>query len=150
MLISIEAGEPPVARVREARVRALYEAYNRRAWDAVAVLLDPSVEWFHAGRHELVRGVDGAVAMFRGNADAFPKAKIDLRAVRDAGDAVVVEWNVVNGRAPRRLDARRPAIVCEVFELRAGRVARASTYGDVLTMLSEFRDASRPPLGPVC
>ncbi|HVY48265.1 MAG TPA: nuclear transport factor 2 family protein [Minicystis sp.] len=132
------------------RVRDLYDAYNRRDWEAVAELLDPCVEWFHAGRHELVRGSDGVVAMMRCNAESFPHAHIELRAVRDAGSAVVAEWTVVNARASMTLDVEKPAIVCEVLELRGGRVARGSTYGDMLTMLMEFRDEYRPPLRAVC
>ena len=110
----------------------------------------PGVEWFHAGRHELVRGVEGVVAMLRSNAEAFPGARIDVRSLRAAGGAVIAEWTVVNARLSMTTDCEKPAIVCEVVEVGNGRIVRGATYGDILTMMMEFREEYRPPLRAVC
>jgi ketosteroid isomerase-like protein len=142
---------PPAANVEvPAAARALYDAWNDRRWDDLAALFDSDVEWFHAGRHELVRGAEAVVAMLRSQAEAFPHALIDVRTLRAAGDVVVAEWTVRHARASTTSEVEKPAIVCEVLELRAGRVARASTYGDIVTMLMEFREDWRPPLRAVC
>ena len=141
---------PPANVELPCAARALYDAWNERRWDDLAALLDSDVEWFHAGRHELVRGAEAVVAMLRSQAEAFPHARIDVRTLRAAGDVVVAEWTVSHARASATSEADKPAIVCEVLELRGGRVARASTYGDIVTMLMEFREEWRPPLRAVC
>jgi ketosteroid isomerase-like protein len=146
----IKPPRPSPARPATEALRDLYEAYNERDWERVAARLDAGVEWFHAGRHELVRGVDGVVAMLRSNAEAFPNARIDVRALRAAGTAVVAEWTVANARSSMTTDCDKPAIVCEVVEVAHGRIVRGSTYGDILTMMMEFRDEYRPPLRAVC
>ena len=146
----IKPPRPAPAQPATEALRDLYRAYNERDWDAVAARLAPGIEWFHAGRHELMRGVESVVAMMRSNADAFPSARIDVRALRAAGGAVVAEWTVVNARSSMTTDCEKPAIVCEVVEVANGRIVRGSTYGDILTMMMEFSDEYRPPLRAVC
>jgi ketosteroid isomerase-like protein len=146
----IKPPRPSPARPAKEALADLYAAYNAREWDAVAARLDPGVEWFHAGRHELVRGVESVVAMLRSNAEAFPSAQIDVRKLHAVGATVVAEWTVVNARSSMTTDGDKPAIVCEVVEVANGRIVRGSTYGDILTMMMEFRDEYRPPLRAVC
>jgi ketosteroid isomerase-like protein len=150
MHVVIKPPRPTPARPAIEVLRELYDAVNARDWDAVAARIDPNVEWFHAGRHELVRGVDGIVGMLRANAEAFPNARIEVRALRDAGAVVVAEWTVVNPRASRVREVEKPAIVCEVIETRRGRIVKGSTYGDILTLMMEFSDEYRAPLRAVC
>ena len=115
-------------------VRKFYEAYNRRDWDVVASLLAPSVQWFHAARAELVSGADGVIALFRSSADAFPEARVEVRAMHEAGDHVITECAFTR----RSAVASAQATFCEVGQLRDGRFVRGNTYADTLQILLEL------------
>jgi ketosteroid isomerase-like protein len=137
------------ARSNGSRMRELYEAWNQRDWAAVRARLAPDVEWFHAGRHELVRGSEAVVELLKSHAEVFPDARVDVRALHDIGETVLVEWTLVHPRASQA-EEPKPAIVCDVVRFQHGRCARGTTYGDTFTILMEFREAYRPPLRAVC
>src|SRR5438105_2298580 len=99
------------------RVRGLYEAWNRRDWAAVALVLSREIEWFHATRHELVQGVDAVVDLLKAAAVAFPDAKVEIHSIHEAGDFVIVEWFA--SRAGHKSEV--PSVVSEVQQFRDGR-----------------------------
>ena len=114
--------------------RKFYDAYNRRDWEALGSLLAPSVEWFHAARAELVSGVDGVTALLRSAADAFPDARIEVRAIHEAGDCVITECAFTRSSAA----APQQATFCEVGRFKDGKCVRGSTYADTLQILLEL------------
>lgn len=114
--------------------RRFYDAYNRRDWEEVRSLLSPQAEWFHAARGELVNGVEGVIALLRSSAEAFPDAKVEVRAVHESGDVVVAECAY---RVPRVASSEQPTF-CEVGTIKDGRFIRGSTYADTLQMLLEL------------
>jgi ketosteroid isomerase-like protein len=116
------------------KVRRFYDAYNRRDWDAVAGMLAPSVEWFHAARAELVSGVDGVIALLRSSADAFPDARVEVRAIHEAGDFVITECAFTRPAAA----ASQQATFCEIERFENGKCIRGSTYADTLQILLEL------------
>src|SRR5262249_18352786 len=61
--------------------RRMYDAYNRRDWTSLRDLLDENVDWFNIGRDEHVRGAHAVVELIRSTADAFPEARIELKAL---------------------------------------------------------------------
>lgn len=133
-----------MAKLRNAdRIRELYDAWNRRAWNELACSLAPDVVWFHATRHEHVEGVDAVVSMLRSTAEAFPDARIDLHAVREAGNTVIAEWSA--RQAGTRTRAER-ALVCEVLQFEGDACVRGTTYGDPITSLIEARPADVIPI----
>lgn len=115
-------------------VRKFYDAYNRRDWEAVATMLAPSVEWNNAARAELVSGVDGVISLLRSSADAFPDAKIEIRAIHEAGEFVITECAFTRASAP----SSKQATFCEVGQIKNGRCVRGSTYADTLQILLEL------------
>ena len=130
------------------RLRLFYDAWNRREWDAISSLLDPAIEWFHAGRHELVRGSDAVVWMLRSQAEAFPHARIEPRRVRDADGSVIAEWTVANTRDEADAALRRS---CGGLRARERSIVHGTTLPPSwITMLMEFREDYRAPLRAVC
>ena len=115
-------------------VRKFYDAYNRRDWDVVAGMLAPSVEWFHAARAELVSGVDGVISLFKSSAEAFPDAKVEVRAIHEAGEFVIAECAFTR---PGMLGSKQ-ASFCEVGRIQNGKCVRGSTYADTLQILLEL------------
>src|SRR5262249_11267915 len=88
-------------------VRSLYKAWNQRDWLAVRAGLAADVEWFHATRHELVRGVDAVVDLLKAAADAFPDAHVDIHCIHEAGEFVIVEWSASRGTLESRVGSDR-------------------------------------------
>ena len=123
--------------------RDFYEAYNRRDWKALAGLLAPSVEWFHAGRGERIHGVEAVTALLRSSAEAFPEARVALNAVHETDATVTTEWSYVGARRQAQ-GATRSALACDVKELRDGKLVRGATYGDTLQMLLDLDAGSTP------
>jgi len=123
--------------------RDFYEAYNRRDWEALAGLLAPSVEWFHAGRGERIHGVEAVTALLRSSAEAFPEARVALNAVHETDATVTTEWSYVGARRQAQ-GATRSALACDVKELRDGKLVRGATYGDTLQMLLDLDAGSTP------
>jgi ketosteroid isomerase-like protein len=115
--------------------RNFYEAYNLRDWDALAALMSPRIEWFHAARGELIRGVEAVTALFRSSAEAFPEAHVSVSAVHESAETVIAEWSYISARSRSRL---RKALACDVTQIRDGKVVRGATYGDTLQMLLEM------------
>lgn len=115
-------------------VRKFYDAYNRRDWEAVRSLLAPSVEWFHAARAELVSGVDGVIALLRSAAEAFPDARVEVRAIHEAGDCVITECAYTRAASV----SSQQATFCEVEHFKDGKCIRGSTYADTLQILLEL------------
>lgn len=76
-------------------------------------------------------------------ADAFPAALVELRAVHEAGDVVVVECTytrTAGGRWPVR------PTFCDVLELAGGLVARGRTYADAVRTALDVGASCDPPL----
>ncbi len=123
--------------------RDFYEAYNRRDWEALASLLAPAVEWFHAGRGERIQGVEAVTALLRSSAEAFPEARVAVSAVHETEASVTTEWSYVGARR----QAARSALACDVKELRDGKLVRGATYGDTLQMLLDLDAGPAPAWG---
>ena len=115
-------------------VKRFYDAYNRRDWAALEAMMDPDVEWFHAGRAELVRGSAAVLALFQSNAETFPDAQVDVNRVHCAGDYVIAECSL---RKVGTRGAPTRAVFCDVERFVNGRCIRGSTYADTFRMLEQ-------------
>lgn len=116
------------------RVRKLYAAYNARDWVAARGLLAADVEWFSAARGERVLGADGVLALLRSSADSFPGARIEVRALHEAGAHVIAECAFARESG----DRGAPATFCEVSCFAEGKLVRGTTYADTLQILLEL------------
>lgn len=124
-------------------IQDLYDALNRRDFQDLRARLDDGCTWLHAERREQIEGGDAVLAKLASFVETFPEIVIELRRVHHAGSTAIVEWSVATTRGTQR---REPAIVCEVLELRDGRVVRGTTYGDALMRIIELGAAPEPEL----
>jgi ketosteroid isomerase-like protein len=86
---------------REAHLRAIVDAVNRRDWDTLAELVDPEFELHSAfaGMVDSVyKGADGMAALIREYDTTWDDLRWTVEAVRDNGDRSLVELTL-RGRA---------------------------------------------------
>ncbi|HEX5727586.1 MAG TPA: ester cyclase family protein [Longimicrobiaceae bacterium] len=128
-------------------VRAAYEAFNARDFDAAAALVtgDFTMEVIATG--ETFNGPDGLRAFLQGWATAFPDAHVEVRSVVAEDDRATAEF-VGRGRqtgpfptpAGELPPTGRPLELrfVDAWELREGRLARMRTYFDAATLLGQL------------
>ena len=131
----------------ETLVRAVYDAYNDRAFDRVRDLVTDDVELVNVAFGETFRGPEGQRQFMENWAAAFPDSRIEVTKVIDGGDSVVVEFT---GRGTHTGPLRAPAgeiaptrkrvevKFCEVHEVENGKIARGRSYFDSATMLRQL------------
>jgi ketosteroid isomerase-like protein len=113
-------------------VRRLYECVNEQRWDEMAELLDPDV-----AQHGTVGGVEeGTLArgpgeitqLYKSEADAWDRQRIEAERLIDAGDQVVVfQREYQRGRSS---GLELVVDTAGVVDLRDGRVVRIQGYMD--------------------
>lgn len=132
MRVSVPAfGSPRTIEMSQAdveMVRAAYESWNRRDFDAVLRALDPDIEW-----HQITQFPDRAV--YRGHAEVrdefwngqlieqFGDATVEIDELVDAGDHVAVIGHVVGHGATSGLEFRLRLV--NVLQIRDGKILRA-------------------------
>jgi signal transduction histidine kinase/ketosteroid isomerase-like protein len=102
-------------------------AFNARDFDALIQLLHEDVEiTVDSGT---LRGVDAARAYTTGTVRAYPGVLAQLeRVVAESGDSIVVEYRLVNPAGDVEGAWSLKGLVCEVFQVRDGRVAALRSY----------------------
>ena len=76
-------------------------------------------------------------------ADAFPDGRIDIVSIKEAGDTAIVEFvgrgthkGELMGVAPTGKTIALP--VCNVMEIRDGKIHREREYMDVMTLMTQL------------
>jgi ketosteroid isomerase-like protein len=113
-------------------VRRFYDAYNRRAVDELATLVNPDFAFrsvFVAVEGRVYRGADGFSPYFADLAAAWEEFWLEVQDIRDAGDDRVLGLMQVHGRGGTSGVEVDPNIAA-VFQLRDGRVSGLSTFMD--------------------
>jgi len=102
------------------------EAYNTRDFDTWDTLLDDDVELVADGGR--MRGRAAVRAFAAATMRAFPGLRAELiRVAAESEDTIVIEYRPVNPD-PARHQWRLDGIVCEIYEVRAGRIASIHSY----------------------
>lgn len=143
-----------LAQKNAAAARAVYHAYNARDYDRVAALVTDDAEVAIVPFSMSYRGPAGMRDFQRGWATAFPDSRTEIRTLTADDDRVVVECigrgthegplvTPTGTIAPTGSQVEVP--FCDVFEMRGGKIARARSYFDAVTMMAQL-DAtdSRP------
>ncbi|HYE94862.1 MAG TPA: nuclear transport factor 2 family protein [Rubricoccaceae bacterium] len=130
-----------------ALVRAIYDNFNARDFDATLALATPDVTLTNVPLGATLHGPEGFRQFLEGWATAFSDAQVEVTNVIDGGDQVVVEFTgrgthdgpflTPAGPIPgtgRKVDVH----FCDVWTLRDGRVATARTYFDAATLLAQL------------
>ena len=125
-------------------------AWNRRDWDKMRSFYHDDYTYTGPDGQELV-GPDAGVELARSYAEAFPDGKIEITSVCVSGDTAVAEF-VARGTHQGELMGVAPTgkpieiRVCNVAEVRDGKVYREREYMDMMTMLVQI-GAATPPGG---
>ena len=126
---------------------SLYEAWNRRDFDALADAVAPDGEIVVVGSGDTYRGPDGSRRYNVMWADAFPDGSVTVDRVIPAGDTVVVEFT---GRGTHTGDLTTPSgtipatgksltlQLCDVIEFRDGKITSQRTYFDSGSLLAQL------------
>ena len=129
-------------------VREYTECWNRRDWERARSLMHPQYTYTGADGQEQ-RGPDAGLAVGQMFASAFPDGHIDIRTLRNDGDFVTVEFTGTGthkgelmGVAPT--NKKVSMSVCEVVELRDGKIYRVREYYDTMHVMTQLGVAQMP------
>lgn len=128
-------------------VRNLFEAWNRRDYDAVTDRIAPDCTIVDMGSGRTLQGPDGFTAFTRALFEGMPDAAFTLDRVIAHDDTVVVEYT---GRGTNTGDlvlaaGTVPATgrsitvhVCEIDELKNGKIQSARVYVDSGAIMAQL------------
>jgi steroid delta-isomerase-like uncharacterized protein len=134
--------------------RALFDVWNRRAYEEFSELLTDDTTFEDATVGAPLRGVDAYRRFAEGYGSAFPDARFTLGEPLAGGGRVVSEWTVTGthrgtlaGLAPtgRRVTVRGATVT----ELRDGKVARIANYWDSASLSRQLGAPVAPQPGSV-
>lgn len=129
--------------------REYFELWNRRDWTAIRKALHPQYS-YTGGDGKRQEGADAGLAVAQMFATGFPDGKIDIKRIHASGDStVVVEFLGVGthkgemmGIAPTGRKVSMP--VCNILEIRDGKIYAEREYMDILNMLQQLGVTSTP------
>ena len=129
-------------------VREYIECWNRRDWDRYRAMIHPQYT-YTGGDGQEQPGPDAGLAMARMFATAFPDGRINIKNLRADGDFVVAEFvgtgthqGDLMGIAPTGKKVSMP--VCDIIELRDGKIYREREYMDMMHMMTQLGVAKAP------
>ena len=128
--------------------REMMDAWNNRDFSRMRGLLHPEYTYTGGDGKEL-RGPEAGIDVAQMYANAFPDGRVEVARVHVAGDTAVAEMVArgthggdLLGIAPtgKKVEIR----ICNVMELRDGKVYREREYFDVMTMLVQLGVVTPP------
>lgn len=133
----------------ETIAREYFDSWNKRDFTRIRQLLHPDYS-YTGGDGRLQKGPDAGVRMAQMWASALPDGKIDVRHIFAAGkDAAVTEFIGRGTQTGQLLDiaptGRQLTVpVCNVIEIRDGKVFAEREYMDMLHVLQQLGVARVP------
>ena len=124
------------------------EAWNKRDFARMRELMH--AEYSYTGGDGVEqKGADAGMAVAQMFATALPDGRIDIVSVKEAGDTAIVEFigrgthkGELMGIAPTGKTVALP--VCNVMEIRDGKILREREYMDMLTLMTQLGVAPEP------
>lgn len=128
------------------------EAWNNRDFDRMRGLIHRDYTYTGGDGREQ-KGPEAGLAVSQMFASAFPDGRMDVVNMKEAGDTVLVEGighgthrGDLIGIAPTGRSVTIP--VCEVFEVRDGKIHREREYMDMATMMTQLGVTRVPSAAP--
>jgi steroid delta-isomerase-like uncharacterized protein len=122
--------------------REIIEGWNTRNWDKLRGLLHPDYSYTGSDGKEHT-GPEAGMQVAKMYADAFSDGRLELKRLHTQGDVAIAEM-VARGTHGGELmgiaATQRPVEIniCNVMELRDGKVYREREYMDMLTLMSQI------------
>jgi len=126
----------------------IHPLWTNREFDQIlSEMIAEDVEWLNVATGETFRGHEGFRQFMQGWADAFPDGKAEDTNVYVGEDFAVTEYF---GRGTHTGTLRTPTgeipptersvefRLCEVYQIRDGKIVRGRTYFDAATLLDEM------------
>ena len=128
--------------------RQMSDAWNRRDFAAIRNLLHD--EYIYTGGDgQPHSGPDAGMAIAQGYAGAFGDGRLEVRKVYTQGDTAIAEM-VARGTHTGDLMGLAPTgrsvelTICNIIELRDGKIYREREYMDMLTLMAQLGVATTP------
>ena len=128
--------------------REYSDAWNRRHWAKWRELFHPEYT-YTGGDGQVQKGPEAGMAIGQMFATALPDGKIDVQSISVAGDTAIVEFigrgthtGDLMGIAPTGRHITMP--VCDILEIRDGKIYAEREYMDMLTMMQQLGVAPVP------
>jgi ketosteroid isomerase-like protein len=113
-------------------VRRVFEAHDRRDWDAVYSLYAPGIVWEDVdglwGDWGTARGAEGVRAAWRRWLGVLERPSFTPEDLRDAGDEVLVRLRMSGRGRESRVHVEQ--VIAMVWTVRSGRVVYVRVYRD--------------------
>jgi len=128
--------------------REYNDVWNRRDWARWRELVHPEYT-YTGGDGQVRKGPEAGLAISQMFATAFPDGKIEIQKITATGDTAIVEFigrgthtGDLMGISPTGRQVSIP--VCEVYELRDGKIYAERQYMDMLVMMQQLGVAPVP------
>ena len=129
--------------------REYLDAWNRRDWARYRDVLHPEYT-YTGGDGQTQKGQDVGLAVGQMFATAFPDGRIDVQKITTAGDSFAIAEFIGRGThngdlmgiAPTGRQISIP--VCEVYELRDGKIHTERQYMDMMHLMQQLGVAPAP------
>jgi steroid delta-isomerase-like uncharacterized protein len=130
--------------------KQMIEAWNRRDFDAIRDLLHPQYTYTGGDGKEVTGGPDVGLRIAKTYAAAFPDGRLEVRATYVQGDTAVAELHATGTHQGELMGIaatgkRAEIVVCNVLELRDGKIYREREYMDMLSMFTQL-GVMQPPV----
>jgi steroid delta-isomerase-like uncharacterized protein len=131
--------------------REVAEAWNKRDFAALQNLMDDQYS-FTGGDGKEASGPSAGIEVARMWANAFPDGRLEVRHVYTQGNTAIAEM-VGRGTHTGNLLAIAPTgrpvevVICNVMELRNGKVYREREYLDMMSVLQQIGAMPRSVAG---
>ncbi len=129
--------------------REMIDAFNRRDWGKMRGLFHSEYSYMGGDGKEEAGGPDVGLGIPQMYASAFPDARLDIKHVYVQGNTAIAEM-AYSGTHKGELMGIAPTgksiagIICNVVELRDGKIYREREYFDMMHMLSQLGVVSPP------
>jgi ketosteroid isomerase-like protein len=129
---------PPRSRLRRTIlsrfIRQTFEAANRRDWDVLLLVIDPSVEyraeagWRTLGLGDVYRGHEGFLEAWKAGIEVMGDVRLELEEVIDLGDRLLTAGRMTAHGDSSHAPVDQPNF--QVLTLRHGLLIRQENFAD--------------------
>ena len=127
----------------------LARLWNQRDFAGMRELFDPEYSYTGGDGKEIAGGPDVGLGVAQMFANAFPDGRLEVKKTYAQGDTVIAEMvgtgthkGELMGIAPT--GKRIEIIICNIMELRNGKIRREREYMDMLSMMVQMGVVKAP------
>ncbi len=125
------------------------DAWNKRDFSAIRGLCHREYSYTGPDGKEITGGPDAGAGVYEMYSKGFPDGRLEVRRVYADGNTAIAEMVGRGTHGGNFMGAppsgkRAEVVICNVVELRDGKIYREREYMDMLTILSQIGAVSLP------